>query len=473
MAVTFPKPIYPLTQYDVFRRMPDLGFLDPSDVTFNQHKAKMLKYAGDKDGSEVWLDFFKHTDGLITMEWIAGVSAYHQYTGLMNIREGSLDTALSTNAVVEKAFDKGFYLGPGVGGKMALTVTKEGSPYIILKGTIVGSLVDYFLIADETKTISGTDVLQVVVGYQDVISVAISGMPKFKKNTFKPQGYFVAEDQESFTVDNVAVELDTVHDPDRLDDAAYTLRRWVNGTVVIYSGNGIVGYRKADATSMTYSCISYNNDLGDKMVTSSPQIDAPLILEQYQILTLPSGALDREEIRVAATFYTPDGKLVQDGNYSAHIIKYFGGLIFDVADYNTDPDQEIVILKSPNFGTGSTELNNINNIRRSVDARGAAGIKINYYLREPGEGLTWRPIMYVDRRKLNTELQNSVDLFVGSRTMKMFRNPTTLSSMRLAAELSSLYGIEFVPADIEETLVVPFLGYLTSFSVDLRIEEDA
>ena len=463
-----PPPLYPLTIYDVFRRMPDLGFLDPSDVSFNAHVQRMLDYASAADPTNVWKDFFTNTDGRIVLEWIAGVSAYKQFNELMTLREKSLDTALTLSGVTEAAFNRGYLLGPQVGAKLRLTVQNTLEPVTIQRGDIIGTMSTYQLIALESKVINGLTLLDAIIGYLDINTQLITGLPPFKTYIFQPTGQFVANDLESLVVGDEHVELTTVMNPDREKEDDFLLRRYVNGLIKIYTGNGILGYQNPTATTMTYTCISYDVDLRAKIV-DSVQLAINLRIESTQILTLPAEALTREEVRHSAMYYQPDGKLVQDLDYSAHIIKNFGGLVYDALDYNTDPDQEIVILKHPNFGQATTEENNLNAIKASVDARRGMGIKINYYLLDPTEGITWRPIMYVDGIRFTTAMQAAVETFLTSRTLKLFVAETTITAVELATELSSLFKTQFTPDDNAEAVTIPFLGFFQYLGVQLQI----
>lgn len=465
-----PNPIYPLTVFDVFRTLPDLGILDPADITFEQHVQKMLAYAGSKDPDEVWSDFFKHTDGRIVLEWISGISALLQYNDLMRIREGALDTAMTANGVIENAFNKGYLLGPTVGGKIRLTLTKQGDPINVTLGQIIGNLSTYQLISAETKVLTGTTTLDLFVGYADTITQTISGVVPFQTLVFKPTGKYVAEDMESFLVATTQVDLETELSPDRGAEDDFLLRRYVNGLIKIYTGNGVLGYNDPSATTVTYNCISYDDDLSTKIL-EDPTLFLDLIIEQKQLVTLPAGAPSREEVRQSAVYYAPDGKLVQDPNYTSHILKHFGGILYDVVSYNTDPDQEVVLLKHPSFGAsgGITEANNLATIRNSVDTRRGMGIKINYYLKEPDSGITWRPIMYIDGRYLSVDLTNRIDAFLLGRTMKMFVAAQTIRAIDLATELSAKFSVQITPDDPDETIAVPFLGFFTFFGINLQV----
>lgn len=469
MADKIPNPIYPITRYDVFRTLPDLGILDPADVTFKQHVDKLLQYSSDKDPANVWRDFFKHTDGRTVLEWVAGMSALTQYNQLIGVREEHLDTAMSLSGVTEAAFDRGYLIGPSIGGTVRLTMGANSDPVIIQKGQVIGSVNTYDLIALNSYVIDQTTQVMVdcLVGYQSQHELPISGLMKFKTFRIKPTGRYVSSQMESLLVDDVSVELTTLPSPDRTVENNFMIRRWANGLITLYTGNGVLGYTNEDATSMVYSCVSYDTDLVDK-ITQSPQLYIDVFVSQYQVLTLPAMEPDKEEIRNTAIYYAPDGKLVQDGDYSNHIVKNFGGMVYDVIDYNTDPDQEIIILKSPNFGTGSVEENNLTEIINSVDNRRGMGIKVNFYLKDPNEGIEWRPSFYVPANRLTVDLSNRVDAFLAGRILKMFPAAQTISVIALASELSSLFQVKFVPFNKDETQEVPFLGYFTSWTADLR-----
>lgn len=416
--------------------------------SFESIREDLLRWSRSRPNGELWSDYFEHSDGAIVLEWIAGLAAFINHRELTGVRERYLDTARLTSSVFELAFHKGLLIPPAYAAEYEITLYSDRD-LTLHKGARIGSLSMYGLYVKELAFVPARTpkLVTVIVGNELKVTKTFPNMTPFLELRYFPPHTYMAQQLESFVDNATGLEIPLQTEPQYLSEVRnnFILRRVLPGEVRIYTGNGVLGWTNPNSSSVTYTVYSYDENLQDLMV-ETPRSELTGVAFQNIVLTKrPSFNPSREEVRAIARYYPLDGRVVNDADYEAIILKMFGGKVLDVYSYNSDPEQEIYLLKDVNFGDDELETDTLNDIQRFLDAKRAMGMRVNYHLREPNEGLTWQTTYTVPYEQLNSALIDQVNQFTTSLLFKFQRKAGTLTSFNIALEMAARFGASFIP----------------------------
>lgn len=461
---------------------PNLGMIDPASVSFEEILDDLVKFAQNKPENLRWQDWLKSSNGVIVAEWIAGLGAFRAYHEIMRVRESQLDNAQLPSSVFNLAFNRGLLVPPSLAAEMTLTISVTNLKSVDI-GDFVAQLGTYELYSLEAKTLNGTgNTLRCVVGHLETWEDDISGLKAFQTFTYTVTDQFFAQQLETFAIDGEPVTLLT--DPDYLNDIHndFMLRRVMPNQAKIYSGNNIIGTYKASARKLTYSVLTYDRDVNTALV-QTPRLLIDGRIDDYAIIIQPSFDPDKEEVREIARFYPIDGRVVQDNDYAVMLRKNFGGILVDVYSYNTDPDQQVYILKDVNFGPDGSdqEAEYMARIEKLINVKRAMGMHVLYHLKNKSEGKSFVGAVEVPKDIYTNDLVAAVNTYLQTYLYRFQRKatsfgtfnktpqlPPVLTTNKVAIDLSAKFGVRFYPVQGQEvTLPLDPTDFLNEFYINV------
>jgi hypothetical protein len=277
-----------------------------------------------------------------------------------------------------------------------------------------------------------------VVGNINTITKSVAGVAPFQEFDFTLEDAYAASQLELLTIDGLVVPL--VAELNYLTDygSDFVLRRISGDKIKIYSGNGTIGYTNASASTMVYRCISYGVVAPDG--NAALLVDAALT--SYTITTSPAYYMPTEDIRGMALYYPLDGRIVQDRDYEAVILKYYGGgVVLDIYSYNTNPDQVINILVDTSLPAGT-----LAEIQALVDLKRGQGILVTYNtdLLAAGQDL---PLSFnIASQHYSTANLAIITAYIESLyKYKYMKANVDVSPVQLAIDIQAMYGIVIYP----------------------------
>ena len=444
----------------------NLGVIDPKSISFAKIREDLISYAETLPDGAKWKDFFEHSDGTIIAEWIAGLGALKTYHEIMRIRESSLDFAQLDSSVFHLAFNKGLLIEPAKTAELELTI-ETLTPTVFDEGELIGNLSDYDVISLSSTTITGRGSITAVVGRQQVVEENIPELNDFQEFEYIFTDTFIGSQLEEFLIDDTD-NIELMSDPDFLREADnnFVLRRVIPGTVKIYIGNGVLGWIKPDAKKVKYSCLTYDTDITLKLEDNFRIIGDWSLISQ-EITSQPIFGPSKEEVRGIARYYPIDGRIIQDSDYEVVIIKFFGGVLSDVYSFNTDPNQEVHILKSNTFGDGALEEDTLDEIKKLIDSKRGNGIQVLYTLYEESAGLVWNPSFRVTESEFSPQIVEQVNSFLRKEVFKFSKEVKIWTAVDLAIILTNNFNTKFFPIDINDSITLNEVDFFRSFEANI------
>jgi len=410
-----------------------------TSLSFEAAKADLIAYVQSKPEKGAWIDFLDSSIGTTFIELAAGVSAFQSFHDLVTRREGYLQTAQFRTSVEELAFNRGLMLAPSLAGTITVNMTPVTS-FNVAIGDVVGTYDSHTLIAYENKSFSAAvpDDLLCVVGNINTITKSVAGVAPFQEFDFTLEDAYAASQLELLTIDGLVVPL--VAELNYLTDygSDFVLRRISGDKIKIYSGNGTIGYTNASASTMVYRCISYGVVAPDG--NAALLVDAALT--RYTITTSPAYYMPTEDIRGMALYYPLDGRIVQDRDYEAVILKYYGGgVVLDIYSYNTNPDQVINILVDTSLPAGA-----LAGIKALVDLKRGQGILVTYNIDLLAAGQDLSLSFNIAAQHYSTANLAIIIAYIESLyKYKYMKANVDVSPVQIAIDIQAMYGIIIYP----------------------------
>lgn len=395
-----------------------------------------------KDSAK-WIDYLESSSGVTIMELIASYGYFKFYHEVMMARESKLETAIMKSSIIELAFNRGLLLAPTHTGKVSLTI-RSFVDTVITRGAVLGSLSDYDVIAAMSVSAKSgvSTTIPCYIGHLNEFKKTMYGFGPFSKIVFNLQDKYIAEEFESFTVNNKKVGL--LSDLNYLTQYGndFCVRRVRDNEVRIYSGNGFLGYKHEGTSEIVYNCISYGDDLTTKM-NVTPNLKFEAILDNYTVTGLPENYMSKNQIKGMAAYYPLDGRIVQDKDYEIAVTKYFPNHVRDVFAYNSDPNEEIyIIMKKSQLGDTIREvLSDMDKeeIQTMIDTRRGMGIQVFYHWYKESEGIEFNIDVQIKSENIYAGMGNDVNGFFNSMLFKFARKDTTYYSKDFASQISSYF----------------------------------
>lgn len=429
--------------------MANLTPISLESLSFETILSDLRAWIKSKPEGAAWQDFYDSSDGTIIAEWIAGLATFRAYQELIRVRESQLDSAQLPTSIYNLAFNRGLLVPPGKAPELLLTLDlPENAMLSVDTDDYVGMVGPYDLYSLESKTMSGgRNTLKVVVGRLNEFEQQISSMPKFKLFEFVTPDPYLAVQMERFIANTDEVLLQS--DPNFLKEVKndFLLRRTLPGIARIYVGNGVLGWYRSNVTRIQYRVLTYADDITQILASAQPTVSIDALLVSYEVTKTPTFAPEKEDIRAIARFYPLDGRIVTDADYEAVILKFFGGIVHDVYSYNTDPQQQIHIIKRPSFDMNNGEVHNLREIKNIIDSKRALGMQTIYHLYSESQGIAFSPVMKIQLADYTNQLVAQVNKYLADKCFKFLRETKTMTATDLAIELSAEFSIEFKPTN--------------------------
>ena len=385
-----------------------------------------------------WKDFYSASTGQSILEMIAALGAFSSYHKTVTRLESNIETAVTEQAVLELAADKGVMISPSNSGKLLLTV-RFHSKTTVVRGNMVGSLSDYELYSLETFTVEeGQDyTFPVLIGHLNSIVENISGFGNFDTHRFLLKDKYASRDFESLIIDTDSVSLVSELGHSTEIENTFNLRACYPGEIRIYSGNGILGYANPVASTLRYNVISYGIDVEAKMNAPVSIVLNGSLLSKTT-LSAPEYYMTIDQLKGYTRYSSVDGRIVTDTDYKTSLIRHFGGSIEDCYTYNSDPNQEVyLILKDE-----ATEAN-IEEMRKMLDSKRGLNIRVNMYITKKEDGLVFSCSLTVPTVNFYSDLMLDINKYLETRYFRFFYNRMDYTSSDLASELSAYFGFPF------------------------------
>ncbi len=440
-----------------------------NSLSFETIKNDLLNYVSNLPDGESWKDLFYTTsDGNVILTILSGVSSFKAFHELSRVRESSLDYAELETNVNNLAANRGYLVPPAFAPefnfylKLNSSATEE---FVIKEGDILGALGNYFFYSLSNYQISSyinSIPVKCVYGYQNIFNQNILTNKKNNVFNFSVRDKYIGSQLESFSIDGLKLELTS--DSSIYEDLTkFLLRRVLPFSSKIYLGNGVIGFYDVDSKKLSYSCISYDTDIMDK-IDGTPTLYADtLVLDKKELIINPAFEPDKEQIRNVARFYPIDGRIVMDIDYKVAILKYFQSYVYDCLSYNSDTDQEVFILIKNNYTPGIRTR-----ILQMFDKRIALGIKVNLYEKQIIDGKTFSFSASIAIKNSYSTLYQDIITFLNTRTFKFLVVDQTITANDLCLELSAEFGIKFTPLS-NETLNVLKDDFFSSININLTL----
>lgn len=427
------------------------------------------KYIANLPDGQVWKDsFYKTSDGAIILALLSGLGAFKAFHELSRIRESSLDNATVDTNVFNLAANKGYLIPPSYAPEFDLSLklsTSTTSEIVLKPGDLIASLGNYYFYALESKTINSSlnsTTIRAVYGYKNTYTKDILNSKKNETYTFTTRDKYIGSQLEYLLIDSSNIELSS-------DSSIYSsydqfiLRRILYYTSKLYLGNGKIGYYNQTSKNLVYNCISYNTDILDSIDDTPSLAIGNLILNSKTLVLNPSFDPDIEQVRNVSRYYPIDGRVVRDKDYKETILKYFNSYLYDVLSYNSDPNQEVVLLIKSNF-TNLIETK----IQSLITNRIALGIDVNITKKITSDGKDFSFTCKINSSDYSTDLYSKVVTFLEDKKYKFLSSDITLTSNDLCIELSAKFGIEFFPNDTNSIILLKD-DFLKSLTLNIQI----
>jgi hypothetical protein len=331
------------------------------------------------------------------------------------------------------------------------------------EGDLIATLGTYEMYALESKTINGTGTLLCLVGRRSVVTTAVAGLAAFQAFDYTVDDRYFAQQLEAFTVDGDAVPLQS--DVDYLAGVLndFVLRRVMPSHARIYTENNIIKYIKKNTSKLKYTFITYNTNI-TAALQARPRMLVNATSNGFTVTLSPAFNPDKEDVRSIARFYPFDGRIVQDNDYTAIILKNFGGILLDVYSFNDDPIQKISLIKDDSFGSGDQAAEYIAAIKNLVDSKRAKGMRVSYTYKAKSVGLTFTAPMTVPTLSYTNALVEAANDYLEGQLYKFAREEKTITSQSVAIDLSAKFGVPFTPTT-SVSLAMGVQDFLKAISV--------
>lgn len=466
-------PVYP-TPLGYLDTQPEslLGTLltpiNPASISFEAVKQDLVNWALNKPDGVAWKDWFATDDGTIIAEWIAGLATFRKIAETMRIREASLDFAQLESSIYEIAFNRGLLVAPAAAPIVQLSLKPAaGAAIQVSIGDFVGLQGNYELYSLESKTLQPNDLLNVAVGHLNTFSPAFSTLGRFAMFKVPLKDRYVARELESFLAAGTPIPL--VSEPNNIGGFSngFVLRRVLPSQVRMYVGNGTMGWYDPSVKDIAYSCLSYGADVAQSL-GYTPKCILNAKITAWTEVQPPSFDPDKETLRAVTRYYPLDGRIVTDHDYEAVIRKYFGGVLHDVVAYNTDPNEQVLLLPNASYGLGTPqEGQQLAGIRAIVDERRGLGMNVLYTVLPPSAGKTVNFTFAVAAASLTADLQARINDIAASQVNRFARIPVTFGALDFATQISAKFGIRFRPLDPSAAVSLGPTDFLASFTIGL------
>jgi len=415
--------------------MPNASIIQQNAVSFETIKAALDAYIKSQAPGLRWLDFFESGPGTIIEELMAGLGAFKSFAELDGRVEATLDFARLLSSVYELAFNRGFLVPPSQAAQITLYLVPNVN-ITVAQADLVGTIGNYNIYSLENKTMpSGVPAyLDSVVGYIDSPenwTVNVTSSQPFStivvdlnnKNVAKQLELLSNGSQIITLVDDIispgasqrSIPLDTISglsDPQILNlihtllastssnPDIYVLRRARPNQVRIYLGNGTLGFYDPTVTQLTYRRLTYNDDVNN-ILSNVPLISLNAALASFSIDNQAEFLPGIESVRGVARFYPIDGRVVQDGDYSRVILKYYSAFLYDAFAYYLDWPLD---MPTQTFQPGSVDtVNNLINFVGNPFSSSFGDWAVRYETTgSPIGGLTPGTIYWVVNQTANT-----------------------------------------------------------------------
>lgn len=419
-----------------------MSIIQETSSSFEAIKKDLLTYVEQRPDSAKWLDVVETGVGTTIIELISGLGAFKKYHEMMRQRESLMSTALIDSSIYELAFNRGYLVAPLSTALLDITLTATQN-LAIAQGDLVGTLSgDYFLYAmdDVALAANTTATIRCAVGVLTTTSITLAGNAPFNTYEFALTLPYPAAQLELLTIDNAPLNL-LSNVPVQENTSTFALRRTVPGKVRMYSGNGKLGWSAATATIMTYRSLSYDQNLETTITSTYPALVINATLVASIVVQAPE-YVNTSELKTLALYYPLDGRIVTDKDYEAHIKKAFPSSVLDVYSYNTDPVQQIEIIKNANQWQGNVTAAAIT---ASVDTRRTLGMSGQYSFKDISDGAAITLSFLVASKDHSTALTEKIDAYLDSICLHFFRTSTQITTTSLAIELTNFTGTKIFP----------------------------
>lgn len=425
----------------------------------------LQRYVASQDPDKRWKDFYAGSAGQIVLDLIAALGAFDAHNSAMVLREASLSTAVLDSSIREHAFNRGIIEGPT--GTLVLVFNIQvsgGSRVLIGEGDLVGRIGDYDLYALENVDTTTSFSMRVAAGFLEEVSQPVTARP-FSQISFDLERKFIAPQLEQFLIDGVEISLRS--DPGDLTNQGtdFVIRHVTPNLCRIYLGNGILGWYNPNATQLTYRYLNYDTDLAT-VEGNRPSIQiANGRLVSYTVESRPVYGVSGEELRGLTLYYPIDGRIVKDEDYAGIIMRDYGGVLYDVYSFNTDPEQHVQLLTSPEYSSAF----HLPKIKALIEGKRGPGIPVIYTEVPASAGLTFNVEFQVPKGDYDAYLaiRSDVLAYVNRQRFKIARAATVISSERLAVDLTQRFGLRFYPT-ANVSFTIPTGSFLAQFNVAVQ-----
>ena len=431
-------------------------------TSYTQIRKDLLEYVESKPEDEKWKDTFEPGAGMTLLELIAGLGAFNTYHKLMLRKEANLDTAQLKSSITELSFNRGFMLPTYDTLEINLVLQANEEDNFVSMGEAIADGGDFEVYALESKTVSKDEPTTVhcVCGNKQVIKRSMSNITPFSTLSFLFEEKYISRQMESFKVDGEEIPL--ISDVDYLREygSNFLIRRTKENEVEIFIGNGVLGWYNETMIESEYTVITFDEETFLRTDNITPLIDAEFI--ERNILIHPTYGMNKEKIRGISFYYPIDGRIVKNIDYENVIMKFYGSVIKDIYSFNTDPDQEVHIIKTDDFTD-----NHLDQIKKLVDSKRAAGMKVVYFPKNKEDGKSLNCVLKVRDREYYEDIFNDAKNILDEKLFKFTREKDTLSNTDIAIELSSKLGISFFPLS-DEVVELNEEDFLKEISLEIR-----
>lgn len=422
----------------------DNNIIRPDSLSFDQILADLKADVLNRPDGDGWTDFLESSTGQVIMRWMAGMGTYLRYSLDSSRLENSLEFARHRRSIVEHAFNRGLALDPVQTATIIVTLKAVTDTNITI-GQRIGSFKKYSVYSLESKMINNgtTGTVRCCVGYKEIFTQPVSGLKNFVKLQFLTKYKFISKELESFLVDSSPVTLRS--DVNYLSNIGhdFCLRRVVENEVMIYTGNNVIGWKNETASNISYTCVSYDEDVIDDMLSTITMslltINKPFT--SFIAEKSPEFGMTDRELKRAAIYYPADGRIITDVDYEAVVLKHYGGKFLDVYAYNSDPNEEIYLIADTTYISG--DLDGLKNV---IDSKRGLGIQIFYHVKQRSDGKTFQPGFKVKTADFTSDNVFLIQQYLISKHYTITRENTTVTNTDLAIELTKACCFEVYPS---------------------------
>lgn len=408
-------------------------------ISFDQIKSNLKTFI-QNNYADVLKDWYRSSTITIAVDLAATIGTYLATKWLFARIEHFRDFCKLESSLIEHSFNRTLLIPPGRAAEVIIVFKNTSQETInIDKADVIGVCGEYSVYALDAVSVDfgKTGKVTGVVGNMHIKEEQHAGLQEFSHLEYDKPEELIGIQLEEFVVNGEPVELFSDRSFFDTPGNEILLRRLAYTSIKIYFGNGAIGWWKTGIANTRYRFLSYKKAVNNVIGNLTPLVEMDVISTDW---TKASTGLDIEKIRAISHYYPVDGIIRHDVHYEGVILKYYDPYILDVYSCNSDPMQEVYIIKRPDW----YKDHHTGKIKQLVEHRRGPAIPVRYHLFTVDDGLEFKPIFKIHQAYYSEDLVEKIKKQLKTWCFRFMKDYVTIDSSVLSAFISSELKVPIV-----------------------------